>query len=419
MPDTQFYTSPFNNNATVDGARHLMRMAEYICDNGGANLWREPSTGKLMPIKMVIQLGDLVDVSDEVQWPRISALFDELDACGVPYAVVPGNHDVDGSTWTPSYSSGTPLYNKYFAAPCVPSLPGEPAKACETPGNPYFQDPGNPAAIQPRAAWSPPNLCEDPPSCAPPGPGLPNGEWFLGNGDDVAALSRNTLPGETPGPPTAEPGRHRFALLHGPAGRKVLFVGLELGFDLVDLDAPLDVLSRFPNVPTVLFHHAAFLENSSGSFSDGGYGTDTLGAGSITVGEDILRRLLDPNPQIFMTLNGHTGVTATAPYTSPGSGHSVIRLLRNYQGIQQPGTFVHYGSGWNVIMAFDPDAGQIRARAYRIDDDANYRTKWFHDRDPGVAVNLRHLGPLEETRVLDKDLSEPVGGVTIPYPPAP
>jgi len=419
MPDTQGYT--WNNFAGVNGANHLLRFADYVCANSGgtpATRWREPATGKLMPIKMAVQLGDLTNGNTPEEWQRISALFDELDACSVPYLVVPGNHDgptLPGSSQAePPYSLANVLYNEYFGAPCTPAPPGEPDKACETPGNPYFDGPA-------RAGWSPPDLCDDPPNCAPPGPGLPNGEWFLGNGDDIAASSRDTLPGETPGPPTAEPGRHRMAVVHAPGGEKVVFVGLELGFDVSDLDAPLDVLSSFPDSPAILLHHAAFLQNASGSgpFNAQGWGSDTLG-GSIPFGQDVLNRLLDPNPQILLTLNGHTGVTATKQYTSQASGHSVWRLLRNYQGVMQEGAIGGvWGAGWNVMMAFDPDAGEVRIRSYRVADDANYRTQWLLDRGLSQTVNLLGEGIVEETRILDKDFSEPVGGWTLPYDPTP
>jgi hypothetical protein len=57
------------------------------------------------------------------------------------------------------------------------------------------------------------------------------------------------------------------------------------------------------------------------------------------------------------------------------SGPPVYGYLRNFQntGIRVKEERVdRYGTGWNVIAAFDPAAGEVRVRSYRIDDLAAY-----------------------------------------------
>ena len=56
MSDTQAYT--FASGFGALPANHIDLVTRYICANRTA--WKEPSTGKEMPILMVLQLGDLV-----------------------------------------------------------------------------------------------------------------------------------------------------------------------------------------------------------------------------------------------------------------------------------------------------------------------------------------------------------------------
>ena len=104
MPDTQYYTVRENQPA---GAAHLDLVTRYVCQH--ARSWKEPSTGKTMPISMVLQLGDLVqhgdfnepDAPPLTEWTRVDAAFDNLDGCAppVPYLVTSGNHDLGGGEY--------------------------------------------------------------------------------------------------------------------------------------------------------------------------------------------------------------------------------------------------------------------------------------------------------------------------------
>lgn len=91
IPDTQYYSlrDPGTYNA----------QAEWIVDYL-----------QIYKIKFAIHLGDITHNNTEVEWQAASAAHDILDNAGVPYSVVPGNHDNVGQGKT----RDTKRYNQYF-----------------------------------------------------------------------------------------------------------------------------------------------------------------------------------------------------------------------------------------------------------------------------------------------------------------
>jgi hypothetical protein len=380
LPDTQFYTQL---SKQPRGAAHLDLVTRWICAQRSA--WTEPSTGKEMPLVMVIQLGDLVQTGDRDEdqdgtldeWERVDAAFDNLDACpgggSVPYLVTLGNHDLAQSN---QYQAPTAGYNQFFGT----------------------------------SRWAP-YQCANPSDCD-----WAAGEWFIGGGDTILARSRNNADG-TPGPPTDQPGRHRAAVIRTPGGQRLLFIGIEAGFDFPppahpdegdDLAWLRDVLADYPGVPTILFHHA--LIGPLGGFPTSEDGA-SFGSDSIVSTQDIWDRIGAPDDQTLMTFNGHwTG------YTDPDTGKviqareydellqtdggfDVFAFFRNYQGMPNRDAAGNlclpaYGGGWLVIAAFDPGAQEIRVRSYRIDDVDDDCT---HDGTPADAADLETDWGLPET----------------------
>ena len=83
IPDTQNYSS------SAAGAQISAAQTQWIADNEVAE-----------NIIYVAQLGDLVDSpagcrGGAVEWARASAAMATLDTAGIPYSVLPGNHDFD------------------------------------------------------------------------------------------------------------------------------------------------------------------------------------------------------------------------------------------------------------------------------------------------------------------------------------
>ena len=92
IPDTQKYCeqAPENNRYTAQ--------MQWIADNA-----------KEKNIRFAIHLGDIVDhPKKREEWVIADAAMKVLDDAGVPYSVVPGNHDLRGER------DGT-LYNEFFS----------------------------------------------------------------------------------------------------------------------------------------------------------------------------------------------------------------------------------------------------------------------------------------------------------------
>ena len=95
LPDTQFYSR--------DNPQIFKDQTEWIV--------KQSKEGNVV---FTIHLGDIVENSNShKQWELASSAMKVLDEGNVPYAVLPGNHDMEGETW--SLLGGTaPLFEQYF-----------------------------------------------------------------------------------------------------------------------------------------------------------------------------------------------------------------------------------------------------------------------------------------------------------------
>jgi hypothetical protein len=385
MPDTQFYSHLSTQPA---GANHLDLVTRYICQHRLA--WTEPTTGKTMPILMVIQLGDLVQSADGAEavagpfaeWHRVSAAFENLDDCDphVPYVVTSGNHELDDFNYfRPSIG-----YQTFFG----PSRWVENGVACNSLAD-----------------------CD-----------LDSGQYFLGAGDTIVARSRNNDVA-LPGPLTDHIGRHRAGIIRTPDGQRMLFLGLEQAFDFPpafpgfegiegdDSAWPKQVLALYHDVPTVVFHHSMLWMFpppdtrlrwgpetwASDSISPPAYYWEHPDFGTEGGMKDLYELLIEPYPQVKFLFTGHVyNPNHQADYTIDRSSGPVWAFLRNYQLIDQglAGNADRYGVGWNVVAAFDPDAREVRVRSYRIDDVENYAVP---------PVSYAHVGAPAPTECLQTD----------------
>jgi hypothetical protein len=388
MPDTQLYSWLPNQPA---GANHLDLVTRYICDHRSA--WTEPTTGKTMPILMMIQLGDLVqrgDLTETVagplaEWKRVDAAFDNLDACTprVPYLVTNGNHDSDDFHYErPSVGYGT-----YFG----PDRWTNTGVSCNAPDD-----------------------CDG-----------NAGQYFLGGGETIGANSRNHdgIDGN-PGPAQEQVGRHRAGLVRAPNGQRFLFLGLEMAFDFLpplpgyegveqdDSAWPKQILGLYPDVATIAFHHS-MLWTFTPPDARIRWGPEIWRSDSLTMPpgdsedpdyalhggmEELFDEMIAPHSQIRFLFTGHVlNPTHQADFTIPrAAAPPVWSVMRNYQRTELglPGDGDIYGVGWNVIAVFDPDAEQVRIRSYRIDDVEAYS-------DP--PVNYDHVGAPAPTECFETD----------------
>ena len=383
MPDVQHYTQDSTQPA---GASHLDLVTRYICNQRSA--WTEPTTGKTMPIAIVVQLGDLVEHEPELQeWQRVSAAFDNLEACtpNVPNLVTNGNHDLKSF----NYERSGENYATWFG----PDRWTSRGYGC--------------------------NAIDDCDSAA--------GQYFIGGGDPIPANSRNHSGEGGPGPVALEVGRHRAGLIRAPNGQPFLFLGLEQAFDFPppltgfagiegdDSAWPRQVLTANLGVPTLVFHHSMLWTFGPGddrvrwgpetwhsdSISDpvGDYENDPDNFALSGGMEDLYRLLIEPYPQVRFLFTGHVyRPFHQADYTIArnGAGPPLWAFLRNFQRVDlgQTGDADRYGVGWNVIAVFDPDTSQVRVRSYRIDDVESYAQP---------PVNLDHQGNPAATECFETD----------------
>ena len=98
LPDTQYYTDKQSDDA--DNTYYLQ--AQWIIDNAAAQA-----------IAFTVHLGDITNHNTIDEWQIATQAHAMLDAAGVPYSVLPGNHDYldDGD-----FGRGDSLFGDYFGS---------------------------------------------------------------------------------------------------------------------------------------------------------------------------------------------------------------------------------------------------------------------------------------------------------------
>ena len=132
------------------------------------------------------------------------------------------------------------------------------------------------------------------------------------------------------------------------------------------------VIDNHQGMPTIISTHELLTDlETSGDVPTGYSGDgadDTFGEGERTgPGREIWQRLVKPNQQVFMTLNGHEH---EGPYREDGEFHRISRndaglpvfeVLVNFQDYANPLTG---NDPYLRLMEFDPEAGEIRNRTF-------------------------------------------------------
>jgi len=99
LPDTQFYSEGHPEIFTAQ--------AQWIADNA-----------VIQNIVFAAHLGDIIDDYDtDAQWQHAQQAMDIIKAAGIPYSLVPGNHDVNMN------AADTTTFNTYFPAAGFSSFP--------------------------------------------------------------------------------------------------------------------------------------------------------------------------------------------------------------------------------------------------------------------------------------------------------
>jgi hypothetical protein len=290
LPDTQHYVDGEGPAAALDA------QFDWIIAN-------QRSLG----IEFVTHLGDLVEAAgSEIEWKIMRAAFNRLDVAGIPYGVLPGNHDQP-------YSSKS-FYTKYFG---------------ENAGR----------------AFAVPNFSEYP---------WWGGSYKYGNGPvaNVANFQQLVINGQP------------FLILH---------LGWMSNFEEMQAETTLneesgdsiyvlrakgqlrwadEVLKAHPDHRAIVVTHA-FLSVLDGQPVRRIQGHPLLST------EFIWDKLIVPNPNVFLVLNGHELGRQAEIHRSDRIGNRVVhQMLSNYQSRSRG------GDGWLRILEFSLGTNTLSVRTY-------------------------------------------------------
>jgi hypothetical protein len=144
-------------------------------------------------------------------------------------------------------------------------------------------------------------------------------------------------------------GLNHYQYFRG-GGYHFLHLGLEWEVPNAALAWAQGILDEHPNMPTIISTHSNLRQTG------GRRTTPQSPAGNSA--EDIFRRLVAPNPQIFMVLNGHDSGTGAYQSSLNERGLPVIEIANDFQAMQNG------GDGWLRLLRFDPDANEITVQTY-------------------------------------------------------
>lgn len=259
VPDTQYFSA--YNPAGFD------HQIQYIADQIEAR-----------HIVFVTHLGDVVDGNTPEQWNAATHAMNILAGTGVPFSVVPGNHDFDGADPVTYLPTGLTQFVNHFGA-----------------GSGYFA----------------------------------GKSWYGGphNG-----------------------GADSYQIFQA-AGLSWLHIGLELEPSDDALAWAQGVINAHPGLPTIVTTHE-YLAYTGEREGNAYRGTNTA--------QQVWDKFLKVNPQIFMTLNGHSSggdplICEASLVSDNDAGEPVYQFLSDYQ---------YRGEEWLRFMEFDTTANTIHFSTY-------------------------------------------------------
>ncbi|WP_158408042.1 LamG-like jellyroll fold domain-containing protein [Corynebacterium epidermidicanis] len=267
LPDTQFYS----RYGAAENDQYSLQFPTLPNPFDAQTQWIVENQDDL-GISMTQHLGDVVDqVTYPGQWAVASRAMGKLDDAGVPYAVIPGNHDcLSCDPWSAAPVDMFGSYQQNF-----------------------------PVSRQAKSST-------------------------------FQAAS-----------PSGLSNAHKFAV----AGVPMMSVNLPWEAGDEEIQWAEGVLEANPNVPTILTSHQIINIDASG---------DPL---STPFGEKLWDRLINNNPQVFLTYNGHHH-GATNRVLKNAAGLPVFQQLIDYQMAYQG------GNGEMALVEFDFTHNQISQTSF-------------------------------------------------------
>jgi len=135
---------------------------------------------------------------------------------------------------------------------------------------------------------------------------------------------------------------------------------LHLTFQFEPLDSDLawaqQMIARYPGLPTIISTHSYLNPNTKTRMAtlngDAGFPGDPS-----NTGEHVFQKLVRPNPQIILVMNGH--FSGEHHQTSLNSlGQPVHEMVADYQ------SRANGGDGWMRLLEFDTAVGEVRVQTY-------------------------------------------------------
>lgn len=151
-------------------------------------------------------------------------------------------------------------------------------------------------------------------------------------------------------------GLNSYQLFTG-GGVRFIILHLEVNVPDKAIAWASGVLARHPKLPAIVTTHA-YLNPKSKTRPTAAWGKKKPKPRGNSA-QAIWTKLISPNPQIFMVLNGHYARPPEFHQTSTNkAGRKVIEVVADYQS--RP----NGGDGWLRLIRFDPEEGKIRFTTY-------------------------------------------------------
>jgi hypothetical protein len=173
-------------------------------------------------------------------------------------------------------------------------------------------------------------------------------------------------------------------------GYKFLNLALQYAPDRNDLRWAQGIINSHPGVPTIVTTHA-YIDNNSINR------------------QNIFDELVNLNPQIIMTFNGHIIGGNNVISSTNVAGLKVHQMVIDYQGDDIPGEYV--GGGFLRYVTFDQTANQVHVMSY-----SPKMNQYMTDKDSqfDLAMNLKSRFGLADKGGIKKSATfrDGVGGYT-------
>jgi hypothetical protein len=156
------------------------------------------------------------------------------------------------------------------------------------------------------------------------------------------------------------------------------FLSVTMQFEALDSDIAWvqSIMDLYPAVPTILQTHS-YLNPYSKSRQDSIQGNRSGTPNSGNTGEQVFQKLVYPNPQIFLVMNGH--FHGEFQQTSKNiANQDVFEMVVDFQ------SRANGGDGWMRWMEFHPDSNRIDVKTYsptrnEYETDADSQFSWSFD----------------------------------------